>query len=440
MKFFKYLPLLSFLIILPSCQDDEEPYVPSEEQTKVSTTVLAYFIAENNLLSNEYGANYIQNNLDMMKKGMKNAPKGANFLVYLDDGASPTLFRYVKDKKGNVSKMNLRIYPDQYSTDPRVMNKVISDAFSFYPADSLGLILSSHGSGSLYDSFSYKEMNSDEFIQKRVFGVEAIDRPANGIYTEETLSYTMNITDLEEALRGIPKLQYILFDACLMGNIETAYELRDKAKYYIASPNSTPALGYPYQQIMSSLLKMGAYDLSTVASTYYTYYATNTYAEDDYASTAVLNLEKMESFAQSFDEMLQSPIALQKLERIARKDMQLYEANSNTPTETPSYPLYDISLLIDSIAPTPEIAQSMRSELRKLITFYVHGQYMTVSAYGNLILPYNSNRICGMTVYIPPLSPEKELPYRRYYPHLAWYRDSGLNRSIRYNTEDTELQ
>ena len=35
--------------------------------------------------------------------------------------------------------------------------------------------------------------------------------------------------------------EFILFDACLMSSIEVLYDLRDKAKYVIASPAELPA-------------------------------------------------------------------------------------------------------------------------------------------------------------------------------------------------------
>ena len=78
----------------------------------------------------------------------------------------------------------------------------------------------------------------------------------------------MNITDIREALEGCPYMDVIMFDACLMANMETAYELKDRAHYFLAAPNSIPAEGFPYDKALPHLLKMDAAGLARAAQAY----------------------------------------------------------------------------------------------------------------------------------------------------------------------------
>ena len=409
------LALLSAsLLLITSCQSDDEEFITRRlpATDTVSTTVVAYMIAENNLINN------LRSDLEDMAEGYRKAPEGTNWLIYMDDGPSPKLYRLYKKSDGTVAEDLIKTYGNQYSTDPAVMNRILQEAYSLYPADSLGLILSSHGSGGLHSSQSYKESMENLFpFQTFAFGQETTSTGNYG-----TTSYTMNITDLREALEDIPHLQYILFDACLMGNIEILYELKDCARYVIASPNSTPASGYPYDKILPDLAKMGIYDLTHAINQYVTTYATDGTTWNDFVSSAVYDLSKLQDFASSFSRMLEEEGSMERLEMLDRAKMQLYENEGSSNTENPCYPLYDIGLMIDSIA-SPETAAQLHGKLRSLIVS-LDGERM--------LLPYDASRVCGLSIYIP-----RAIPYwdsnREYNSTLSWTIDSGLSQSMRYS-------
>jgi hypothetical protein len=274
---------------------------------------------------------------------------------------------------------------------------------------------------------------------KRAFGMEAIDKKPNNNYDENTPSYTMNITDLREGLSGMHrKLQYIFFDACLMGNLESAYELKNAARYLIASPNSTPGVGYPYQLIVSALARMSEYDLTGAVNTYVSTYATNSNTYDDFAASSVIKLDALSGFAAAFNELLGSATVRARLNAVKRSDMQLYEAEEGeSATESPYFPLYDVGMLIDSIAPS-EKAEALHQLLRRAVVRFVHQDYLTITSRGKYILPYQAGRFCGLSMYLPPVPAEWYLEGYQllYYPKLAWYQDAGLSRSLRYGIAD----
>jgi hypothetical protein len=65
---------------------------------------------------------------------------------------------------------------------------------------------------------------------------------------------TMKVSELSKAIEASDMyFDLIVFDACLMGTVETAYALRNHGKYLIASEDSTPAAGLYYTTWISAM-------------------------------------------------------------------------------------------------------------------------------------------------------------------------------------------
>ena len=128
---------------------------------------------------------------------------------------------------GNIRKK----YPPQTSTEKTVMQTVIGDMMSAYPSESYGIIFGSHGSGWLPTITGTRSIGQD-----------------GGRYSSDTAL----IPELAEVLRTVnpQKFDFVLFDACMMGCAEVYYELKDAARYCIASVLDIPAAGFPYASVM----------------------------------------------------------------------------------------------------------------------------------------------------------------------------------------------
>ena len=84
------------------------------------------------------------------------------------------------------------------------------------------------------------------------------------------LSYEI---DFEKFAEAIPmKLDYIIFDACLMGGAEVAYSLKDKCDYLVLSPAEILAEGMYYGSMGSHLLEGETADLKAVCEDTFRYY------------------------------------------------------------------------------------------------------------------------------------------------------------------------
>ena len=92
------------------------------------------------------------------------------------------------------------------------------------------------------------------------------------------LSDTALIPELAEVLRTVnpQKFDFVLFDACMMGCAEVYYELKDAARYCIASVLDIPAAGFPYASVMPYLYENAIKDyLGPICKDYIDYYNYN---------------------------------------------------------------------------------------------------------------------------------------------------------------------
>lgn len=210
MKKIKILSLLfvCLSIFLSACGDDDTP-VPVTVKT-----VLMYLVGDNDI------SNDIYNNIASVERGLSEVTSPGTFVIYWDGGSRkgefpvPTLFKYEVDGKGSVSKREvIKTYSSQNSVSNEVIINVLKDVEAYCPAEKYSLILGSHATGWLPADYS----------KSRSFGDD------NGA--------KIHIPDLSKALEqsGI-HFDYILFDACLMSQVEVAYELRNTADYLILSP------------------------------------------------------------------------------------------------------------------------------------------------------------------------------------------------------------
>lgn len=241
MKRIKILFLLVCVAsLLASCNENDEKYEP----VYGSRTVLVYIAANNSL------SGFDSEDVREMVKGMANTEgTGNNLLVYLAGrNNTPKLIRLIRNGKGEVKQETVMNYGEHNSVSVDVMKDVFTIAFSRYPADSYGLVLWSHGDGWLPKSS----------MKTRWWGQDK--------------SNYMDITELHNALRNTPHLNFLLFDACFMQSVEALYELRECADYIIGSPTEIPSPGAPYQKVVPAMF---ANNLSAVdiAKAYFEFYA-----------------------------------------------------------------------------------------------------------------------------------------------------------------------
>ncbi|MGL5773121.1 MAG: clostripain-related cysteine peptidase [Bacteroidales bacterium] len=185
---------------------------------------------------------YANESLNNLETGLKRTlTNGGNLIVYLDiTDELPTLLHFKKTDRG-IKREVIKTYNKHNSASEEVLSNVFRDAYDQFPANEYGLIFWGHGSGWMPSDAIY-------FKQEKT---RQSDYPTRWIGQDQD-DY-LDIPGFRKALKSAPYLEFIVMDACLMGNVEVAYELTGAAKYLIASPTEIHADGMPYDKILTNL-------------------------------------------------------------------------------------------------------------------------------------------------------------------------------------------
>ena len=283
MRIIQYIGVILFFFLVSCEKDNVEP-----QKTR---TLMVYLAGDNNL------SGHMQKNISSMMSAWKKS-YNANIVIYFDaPNAAPELYTF-RFKGKEVEKQVLKTYEEMDSADPEVLKKILNEMQDLYPSDSYGLILGSHASGWI-PSGGFGRSNRmlyAEPVLTRSFG------------TDYTGPSQMDTRDMAKAIPfNKENLEFILFDACLMSSIEVLYDLRDKAKYVIASPAELPAPGFPYNRVMPYFWGKGTNlekDLVKVCDEFWDYY--NTYnATNRFGTIALIKMDGMEHLFDLTREVLQ---------------------------------------------------------------------------------------------------------------------------------------
>lgn len=237
---------------------------------------------------------------------------------------SPSLTRICKDMDGNIIRDTvLRLPVGTISSSAATLKDVLGYIKDNYPARGYGLLFSSHATGWLpagYYSNSgyYDSSNGAGVLTGAATGLTPVpvpyvapeynpDEPAvrsigqDQVYTgSQIYSYEMNIKEFADAIPM--KLDYILFDACLMGGIEIAYELKDICGSIGFSQAEVLAEGFNYKTLTSRLLTPKEPDPVSVCRDYFEYYDAREGMERS-ATISVVDCTKLEQLAEVCSEL-----------------------------------------------------------------------------------------------------------------------------------------
>jgi hypothetical protein len=195
------------------------------------------------------------------------------------------LYRIYKDKSGSTVRDTLQVYPaTEISGSAAMLNKVLTQVKELYPSPSYGMLFSSHAKGWL--PVDYKETGSSFFGPRR--------SPYNGPEKEYPLTKEIGIEfvdgsgiDIRDFADAIPmKLDFCILDACLMGCVEVAYELKDKCDLLLVSPTEILSNGMVYTTMGPKLFNVAQPDLKGICKEYFDYYK----AQSGYYQSATITL------------------------------------------------------------------------------------------------------------------------------------------------------
>ena len=205
-----------------------------------------------------------------------------NIVVQFDrsPGYDTTNGNWTDTRRGLISKdyntetisSTLNSIGEKNMADPATLTEFINWGVSNYPADHYAVILWNHGGGWRSDS-SYQEKQLEQFKEYALNAKSDSERKqALSRYLEEKDDFkkpmllkdvcyddtsggdALFTKEVRQALEGVSaNMDVIGFDACLMGMVEVAYEIRDEGSVMVGSQNTEPGDGWPYDLIMDDL-------------------------------------------------------------------------------------------------------------------------------------------------------------------------------------------
>jgi hypothetical protein len=352
--FFFYIPLF---LLLPCCdKHGDEPAL---------RTVIAYIAADNDLSADAL------DDVEEMQRGF--SASGVHLVAFIDPADEPP---YLLELSPNGSA-RLKTYAELNSCDAAQMGQTLSEIIGMYPAEGYGLILWSHGTSWLPANHLLKSFGQDGGRQ-------------------------MNIPELAEALPL--KLDFILLDACLMGAVEVAYELREKADFIVASSAEIIQKGFPYDVIIPELTSRNP-DLKRVAEIYFDYYRQLPGMLQS-ATISLVDARELEKLAAVTRMLISESLQQPDMDAFDRMSVQRLDRYSE------QY-VFDFGDFISKAFPEADKSE-LTSQLNKTVLYKAHTP--------SFMKEYDIATYSGLSSYIFS-SARSDL--NTYYRRLSWYGASG---------------
>jgi hypothetical protein len=359
--------------------------------------------------------------------------------------------RYVMGEPGFVKEQE-QLGASFDSGDPDQLISTAKWLFEKYPAQRYGLVLWSHGSGWQPDEI---ESIANEVRPERTINAaekqERAAAPASRCLFRSTLrtilkaqspterailfddgtGHSLDTLELARVGQTISDfigrpLELLGMDACLMANLEVAYEVRKVVRYLVASEELVPGHSWPYREIFGELGtnpdQSGADFASFVVDRYVSFYTANPPTAGDVTKVA-LDLSRIEDLAFAADglaralnhDMNKAADVLWQVQRgTERRETNKGKRSSNKF----DYYLWDIRSLSAGLVECDTTPDSVRETARSTVHALAPG-VAGVLAEGHRGEWFDA--IGGVSAYLMPPKQQRISPS---YAQLAFARDT----------------
>lgn len=240
-------------------------------------------------------------------------------------------------------------FDKQIMTKPGPLTDFLNYVYENYKTDLYDLILWDHGGGPIY-GYGLDENNI-----------------RNTSMSLDTLSDAID----DSKLRKDRKLDFIGFDACLMGSIEVAYSLKGHANYLIASEEIEPGAGWNYDFLSDITKETETRDIGkNIIDKYFDYYDKAYYKGN--LTLSMINLAEVDDLIDEVDSLFakaDGAINVNNFSSYARK-LTRKTVYGNTGRSASTYDLVDLLDLSNSISEDyPDEAASVEKALNTAIVY-----------------------------------------------------------------------
>jgi len=306
-----------------------------------------------------------------------------------DTGTEPLLIRMYSDYDGKAVSDTLFRWPaGTVCTEGSFTSDLLDYIKDNYPAAGYGMVFSSHATGWLPECYTVTRSYSPSY---------SIGNEKHGnSYTE---------IDLKDFAEAFPmKFDYILFDACLMGGVEVAYELRNVCDRVGFSQTEILANGFNYNTLTETLIPKGTPgDPEKVCRDYFEQYVNST--TYPCATISYIDCTKLE------------PLATACAEIFAANRSSLDSLDGNRVQEYFQYGwqwFYDLRDIVVKAGADEALLAKLDAALDGCVLYANHtSKFLSINIYTD----------CGFSMYLPSMGNQK---LSNHYKTLAWNKATSL--------------
>jgi hypothetical protein len=411
------------------------PYTERGEKMngKAKWTFMIYFAGVNDL--SKYGEN------DLKEIRTVGSTRDVNVFAEFDYSGNRGTQRYHVQRDG----VNERVVDikETDSGDPNTLIKFVSCSAKEFPAERYALILWSHGDGwapweldRIAGEAKSKDYNPREAgellatpLKKTLFRssiknmFELAERREKAVCTDYASRHALDTIELGEGLAKVKEtlgqeLDLLGMDACLMSNLEVAYQLQSYVKYIVASEDNEPSFGWPYDKVLGKLVQFPEIETSDFAkyivNAYIKYYKDIKYKKMPVTQSA-LDLSRVNTVADLLNKLADTLIKY--IPKGFREVSDAMEESTNFNDNT----FWDIAHFCEKLIDITKSNTVKKAATDVCLALKPRSNIFVIadSHYGA-----KDNRYCGVSIYLVPRIMKKRISEfyskRKYAENSRW--------------------
>lgn len=343
-----------------------------------------------------------------------------NIVAQFDNAGNRGTRRYLIHKGGE-NELTVKLNETDCGS-PDVLGDFISWAALTYPAERYALILWSHGNGwqpteldRIAMAVKSPHYNSRELARRsssssgKIFfrttwkQVFRLPSPAvRAICVDDGSGHSLDTIELGKVLKAAKKvlgqpIDLLGMDACLMSNLEVAYQAKPYVRYIVASEESEPADGWPYDKVLRKLVDFPDLTTAILAKHIVDSYI-KSYKDIDFpdpVTQAALDLSRIDNVTEPLNGLANLLIGKMKNLKTKIRDAQFESAHFYDNT------LWDIADFSEQLAKRSrdkDLGQAVK-DLNRALKPDPAGFIISENHFGVTV-----DRCKGLSIYLPMLT------------------------------------